>query len=74
MGQISYGKLSQLQKLILVALSEGRYAVMKRRAFNQLVKRRPNGSAPMNCFAAKTDCHGPSWQRNNDILSWLSKL
>jgi hypothetical protein len=39
MEKISYEKLSQLQKLILVALSEPRYAVMKRRAFNQLVKR-----------------------------------
>jgi hypothetical protein len=29
----------QLQKLILVALSEARYAVMKYRAFNRLVKR-----------------------------------
>jgi len=39
MGKISYEKLSQLQKLILVALSEPRYAVMKRPAFNRLVKR-----------------------------------
>ena len=39
MRKISYGKLSQLQKLILVALSEPRYAVMKRREFNRLVKR-----------------------------------
>jgi hypothetical protein len=37
--KISYGKLSELQKLILVALSEPRYAVMKRRAFNRTVKR-----------------------------------
>jgi hypothetical protein len=22
----------------------------------------------------KTGRHGPSWQRNNDILSWLSEL
>jgi hypothetical protein len=39
MEKISYEKLSQLQKLILVALSEPRHAVMKRRAFNRLVKR-----------------------------------
>src|SRR5258705_3938473 len=39
MGKISYEKLSQLQKLILVALSEPRYAVMKRRAFNRTLKR-----------------------------------
>jgi hypothetical protein len=39
MGKISYGKLSQLQRLILVALSEPRYAVMKRRAFNRTIKR-----------------------------------
>src|SRR6266446_2627484 len=39
MGKISYEKLSQLQKLILVALSEPRYAVMKRRAFNRTIKR-----------------------------------
>jgi hypothetical protein len=39
MGKISYEKLSQLQKLILVALSEPRYAAMKRPAFNRLVKR-----------------------------------
>ena len=39
MGKISYEKLSQLQKLILVALSEPRYAVMKRREFNRTVKR-----------------------------------
>jgi hypothetical protein len=37
--KISCGKLSQLQRLILVALFEPRYAVMKRRAFNRLVKR-----------------------------------
>src|SRR5690242_12815049 len=39
MEKISYEKLSQLQKLILVALSEPRYAVMKRRAFNRAIKR-----------------------------------
>src|SRR5260221_8317058 len=39
MEKISYRKLSELQKLILVALSEARYAVMKRRAFNRTVKR-----------------------------------
>jgi hypothetical protein len=39
MERISYGKLSQLQRLILVALFEPRYAVMKRREFNRLVKR-----------------------------------
>jgi hypothetical protein len=39
MRKISYEKLSQLQKLILVALSEPHYAVMKRREFNRLVKR-----------------------------------
>jgi hypothetical protein len=39
MEKISYEKLSQLQKLILVALAEPRYAVMKRRAFNQTIKR-----------------------------------
>src|SRR5260370_26259323 len=39
MEKISYRKLSELQKLILVALSEPRYAVMKRRAFNRTVKR-----------------------------------
>jgi len=39
MGKTSYGKLSQLQRLILVALSEARYAVMKRWAFNRTVKR-----------------------------------
>jgi hypothetical protein len=39
MEKISYEKLSQLQKLIPVALSEPRYAVMKRRAFNQMIKR-----------------------------------
>jgi hypothetical protein len=38
MRKISYEKLSQLQKLILVALSEPRYAVMKRRAFNRTLK------------------------------------
>jgi hypothetical protein len=31
--------MSQLQKLILVALCEPRYAVMKRREFNRLIKR-----------------------------------
>jgi hypothetical protein len=35
MRKISYEKLSQLQKLILVALSAPRYAVMKRRAFKR---------------------------------------
>jgi hypothetical protein len=39
MGKISYGRLSQLQRLILVALLEPRYAVMKRRAFNRTIKR-----------------------------------
>jgi hypothetical protein len=39
MGKISYEKLSQLQRLILVALSEPRYAVMKRREFNRTIKR-----------------------------------
>jgi hypothetical protein len=39
MEKISYEKLSQLQKLILVALSEPRYAVMKRRSFNRTIKR-----------------------------------
>jgi len=39
MVKISYEKLSQLQRLILVALSEARYAVMKRRAFNRTIKR-----------------------------------
>jgi hypothetical protein len=39
MEKISYERLSQLQKLILVALCEPRYAVMKRREFNRLVKR-----------------------------------
>jgi hypothetical protein len=37
--KISCGKLSQLQRLILVALLEPRYAVMKRRALNRMVKR-----------------------------------
>ncbi len=37
--RVSCGKLSQLQKLILVALSEPRCAVMKRRGFNQTIKR-----------------------------------
>jgi hypothetical protein len=36
---MSYEKLSQLQKLILVVLLEPRYAVMKRREFNRLIKR-----------------------------------
>jgi hypothetical protein len=39
MGKISCGKLSQLQRLILVALFEPRYAVMKRRAFNRTLTR-----------------------------------
>jgi hypothetical protein len=39
MEKISYEKLSQLQRLILVALSEPRYAVMKRREFNRTIKR-----------------------------------
>ncbi len=39
MEKISLEKLSQLQKLILVALSEPRYAVMKRRAFDRTQKR-----------------------------------
>ena len=39
MEKVSYGKLSQLQKLVLVALSEPRYAVMKRRKFSRLIKR-----------------------------------
>ena len=39
MEKISYEKLSQLQKLILVALCEPRYAIMKRREFNRLIKR-----------------------------------
>src|SRR6516165_3305885 len=39
MNRISYEKLSQLQKLILVALLEPRYAVMKRREFNRTIKR-----------------------------------
>jgi hypothetical protein len=39
MGKVSCGKLSQLQRLILVALCDPRYAVIKRRAFNGLVKR-----------------------------------
>jgi hypothetical protein len=39
MEKISYEKLSQLQKLILVALFEPRYAIMKRREFNRLIKR-----------------------------------
>ena len=39
MGKISYEKLSQLQKLILVALLEARYAVLKRREFNRTIKR-----------------------------------
>jgi len=39
MERISYGKLSQLQRLILVALCEPRYAVMKRREFNRTIKR-----------------------------------
>ena len=39
MEKFSYGKLSELQKLILVALSEPRYAVMQRRAFNRTLKR-----------------------------------
>jgi len=38
MSRISYEKLSQLQKLILVALLEPRYAVMKRRELNRLIK------------------------------------
>src|SRR5215469_14373028 len=38
MNRISYEKLSQLQKLILVALLEPRCAVMKRREFNRLIK------------------------------------
>ena len=37
--KISYEKLSQLQRLILVALLEPRYAVMKRREFNRTIKR-----------------------------------
>ena len=39
MEKVSFGKLSQLQKLILVALCEPRYAVMKRREFNRTIKR-----------------------------------
>jgi hypothetical protein len=39
MEKISYEKLSQLQKLVMVALLEPRYAVMKRREFNRLIKR-----------------------------------
>jgi hypothetical protein len=39
MEKISYEKLSQLQKLMLVALLEPRYTVMKRREFNRLIKR-----------------------------------
>jgi hypothetical protein len=39
MEKISFEKLSQLQKLILVALCEPRYALMKRREFNRLIKR-----------------------------------
>ncbi len=39
MRKISFEKLSQLQKLILVALSEASYTVMKRRAFNRTIKR-----------------------------------
>jgi hypothetical protein len=39
MGKISYEKLSQLQKLILVALLEARYAVLKRRESNRTIKR-----------------------------------
>ena len=39
MRKISYEKLSQLQKLILVALLEPRYAGMKRWAFNRTIKR-----------------------------------
>jgi hypothetical protein len=39
MEKISCEKLSQLQRLILVALSEPRYAVMKRREFNRTIKR-----------------------------------
>ncbi len=46
MEKISYRKLSELQKLILVALSEARYAVMKRRAFNRTVKRLYYGKDP----------------------------
>jgi len=39
MEEISFEKLSQLQRLILVALCEPRYAVMKRREFNRTIKR-----------------------------------
>jgi hypothetical protein len=39
MERISYEKLSQLQKLILVALCEPRYPITKRREFNRLIKR-----------------------------------
>ena len=39
MEKVSFSKLSQLQKLILVALCEPRYAVMKRREFNRAIKR-----------------------------------
>ena len=39
MRKFSFEKLSELQRLILVALSEPRYAVMKRRAFNRTLKR-----------------------------------
>jgi hypothetical protein len=39
MKKISYEKLSELQKLILVALCEARYAAMKRREFRRLIKR-----------------------------------
>src|SRR5260370_24849977 len=39
MGKFSFENLSQLQRLILVALLEPRYAVMKRREFNRTIKR-----------------------------------
>jgi hypothetical protein len=39
MRKISHGKLFHLQKMILVALLELRDTVMKRRVFNQPIKR-----------------------------------
>jgi len=37
--RITCGKLSRLQKLVLVALCEARYAVMKRREFRRAIER-----------------------------------
>ena len=42
-AQCSLGKLSQLQRFILVALSEPRYAVLKRKEFRRFIKHRYYG-------------------------------